>query len=163
MSHPPHPPRIDNSTLGEEYRLCSSSLCSFLRPAVNSSLFGPYILLSTLLSNALSLWSTLNTRGQDSRQYRTTGKIIFLYILIFKIFAQQRRRQKVLGWMVASVTRIQSAHNFLLNQFWFVTVIPTYLNWYSFKRSVCYIYVQILTSILVLRHRHIPSFLYTYF
>jgi hypothetical protein len=40
--------------LGEEYKLWSSSLCSFLRPPVSSSLFGPNILLNTLFSNTLT-------------------------------------------------------------------------------------------------------------
>jgi hypothetical protein len=48
---------------------------------VTSSLFGPNILLSTLFSNTLSLWSPLNVRDQISHPYRTTGKIIVLYIL----------------------------------------------------------------------------------
>ncbi|PNF17661.1 hypothetical protein B7P43_G07332 [Cryptotermes secundus] len=34
--------------VGEEYKLWSSSLCSFLQPPVTSSLFGPNILLNTL-------------------------------------------------------------------------------------------------------------------
>jgi hypothetical protein len=37
--------------LGEEYKLWSSSLCSFLHPPVTLSLFGPNILLNTLFSN----------------------------------------------------------------------------------------------------------------
>jgi hypothetical protein len=41
--------------LGEEYKLWSSSFCSFLQPPVTSSLFDPNILLSTLFSNTLSL------------------------------------------------------------------------------------------------------------
>jgi hypothetical protein len=39
--------------------------------------------------------------------YRTTGKIIVLYIVIYD-FRQQMRRQKFQDWMVASITRIQS-------------------------------------------------------
>jgi hypothetical protein len=46
--------------LGEEYKLWSSSLCSFLQLSVTSSLFGPNILLNTLFSNTLSLCSSLN-------------------------------------------------------------------------------------------------------
>jgi hypothetical protein len=40
------------------------------------------ILLSTLFSNTLSLYSSLNVKDQVSHPYRTTGKIIVLYILI---------------------------------------------------------------------------------
>jgi hypothetical protein len=43
MPCPSHPLII----LGEEYKLCSSSLCSFLEPPVTSSLSGPNILLSS--------------------------------------------------------------------------------------------------------------------
>jgi hypothetical protein len=68
---------------GEQYKLGSSSLCSFLQAPSTSSLFGPNILLSTLFPNTLSLCSSLNVRDQVSHPYRTTGKIIVLYILIF--------------------------------------------------------------------------------
>jgi hypothetical protein len=42
--------------LGQEYKLCSSSLCSFLQPPVTLSLLGPNILLSTLFSNTLNAY-----------------------------------------------------------------------------------------------------------
>jgi hypothetical protein len=57
--------------VAEEYKLWSSSLCSFLQSPVTSSLFGPNILLNTL-----SLCSSLNVRHKVSHPYRTTGKII---------------------------------------------------------------------------------------
>jgi hypothetical protein len=60
-------------------------LCSFLRPAVTPSLFGPDV-LSTLFSNTLSLCSSLNARGHVSHPHSTTGNIIVLYIVIFKLF-----------------------------------------------------------------------------
>jgi hypothetical protein len=39
-------------TVGEDYKLWSSPLCSFLQSPVTSSLFCPNILLSALFSNA---------------------------------------------------------------------------------------------------------------
>jgi hypothetical protein len=47
------------------------------------SLRSKYLILNTLFSNTLSLCSFLNIRDQVSHPYRTTGKIIVLYILIF--------------------------------------------------------------------------------
>jgi hypothetical protein len=61
--------------LGEEYKLWSSSLCSFLERPVTSFLFGPNILFSTLFSNTLSPYSFLNVRDQVSHP---TGKTVVL-------------------------------------------------------------------------------------
>ena len=69
---------------GEEYRWLSSSLCSLPHSSVTMSLSGPNILLRTLFSNTLSLHSSINVSGQSLHPYKTTGKIIVLYILIFK-------------------------------------------------------------------------------
>jgi hypothetical protein len=82
--------------LGKQYKLWSSSLCSFLRPPIISSRFGPNILLNTVFSNTLSLCSSsLNVTDQVSHPYRTTGKIILLstHILIFT-FLDGRREDK---------------------------------------------------------------------
>jgi hypothetical protein len=62
---------------GEEHKLRSSSLCSFLQPPITSSLFSSNIVLRTLFSNTLSLCYSLNVRDQASHPYRTTGKIKF--------------------------------------------------------------------------------------
>ena len=75
---------ITRKILGEEYRSLSSSLCNLLHSLFTSSPLGPNILLSTLFSNTLTLHSSLNISDQVSHPYKTTGKIIVLYILIFK-------------------------------------------------------------------------------
>ena len=84
MPRPSHSSHFITRTLsGEEYRSLSSSLCSFLCYLVTSSLIGPNIFLNTLFSNTLNLRSSLNVSDQVSHPYKTTGKIIVLYILVF--------------------------------------------------------------------------------
>jgi hypothetical protein len=63
-----------------------------------------------------------------------------------------RRRRKVLHLMVPSITRIQSSLNFLWIEFWFVTVVPKYLDCDTFQ-MMCLLYLSIcifLYSIYVL-------------
>jgi len=56
---------------GETYKLWSSSLCSLLQSPTAFSLLGPNILLSTLFSNTLALFSSFNVRDKASRPYKT--------------------------------------------------------------------------------------------
>ena len=76
-------PRI---IVGEEYRTLSSSSYTFLYSPVTLSLLRPNILLNTLFSNTLSLCSSLSVSDQVSHQYKTTGKIIVLYIYFLIFF-----------------------------------------------------------------------------
>jgi hypothetical protein len=62
--------------LGEEYKILSYSLCSFLHSPVTSSLLGPNVLLNSLFSNILSLRSSLSVRDQVSHPYKTTGNTV---------------------------------------------------------------------------------------
>jgi hypothetical protein len=73
--------------------------------SITSSLLGPNILFSTLFSNSLSLCSSFNVRDQVSHPYKTTGRIMGLYVLTFT-FLDNRREDKRLKWKVASVARI---------------------------------------------------------
>jgi hypothetical protein len=81
--------------LGDECKLQSSPLCSFLHPPIASSLHGSNILLSTFYTNTLSLFSSLNVRDQISRPYIITGKIIVLCIFTFL----DSRREDNMVWM----------------------------------------------------------------
>ena len=74
---------ITRKIFGEEYRL-SSLVCIFLHLPATLSLLDPNILLSTLFWNTHSLRSSLKVSDQVSHPYKTGGKIIVLYILIFK-------------------------------------------------------------------------------
>jgi len=69
---------ITQKVLGEQYRSLSCSLCSFLHSLVTSSLLGPNMLLNTLISNTLSLSSSLIVSDQVSHPYKATGKIVLL-------------------------------------------------------------------------------------
>jgi hypothetical protein len=51
---------------------------------LHTSLLGPNILLNILFSNTLSLRSSIDVSDQVSHPYKPTGKVIVLYILIFK-------------------------------------------------------------------------------
>jgi len=83
MPYPSHSSRFDHlNNIGWRYRSLSSSLCSFLHSLVTASLLGPNI-LNTLFSNTLSLHSPLSVSDQVSHPFRTSGKIMVLYILIF--------------------------------------------------------------------------------
>jgi len=62
---------------GEKYTSWNFSLCSFHHSRVTSPLLSPNILLSTLLSNTLSLRSYLDARNKFSHLNKTRGKMRF--------------------------------------------------------------------------------------
>ena len=84
MSRPSHSSRFYHPhNIGWAVQIIKSSLlCNFLHLPVTPSLLALNILLNTLFSNTLSLRSSLNVSDQVSHPYKTTGKIIVLYILI---------------------------------------------------------------------------------
>jgi hypothetical protein len=50
---------------------------------VTSYLLGPNILVSTVFSDILSLYSFVNVTGKISHTYQTTGKIIVYTLFIY--------------------------------------------------------------------------------
>jgi hypothetical protein len=91
---PPHSPwlYLPNNNWGwvQNMKLLTVQLPPF---SSYFNLFGPNILLRTLFSNTFSLCSSLNVRDQISHPYKTTGRIIVLYILTFT-FLDSRREDK---------------------------------------------------------------------
>jgi hypothetical protein len=76
---------ITRTKLGEVYNPLSSSLCSFLHYSITLFDLSPNILLITLLSNSLSVCSSLIVSDHVLHSYSTIGKNLILHIVMFKI------------------------------------------------------------------------------
>jgi hypothetical protein len=129
MSFPSHPPWLDHSNkFCEGHNLWSFSLCSFLQPPIISSFFGPNIFVSTLFSNTLSLHSFLNIRDQVYCSYKTTGKIILMYILIFSfLYSKQKdKRFQIKHSQALSKFKLLIISSWVI--FWFVIVVSKYFH-----------------------------------
>jgi hypothetical protein len=150
--HLPHPHWLDNSN----YTWWRVQIMQFLIMQFSTLLSlhpsSVHIVLSILFSNTLSLCSSLIVRHQVSHPYRTTGKIKVLDILIFRLF-DSKQKETVLGWMVASITWVQSPLNFILKQILMLLLIPKYLNCDIFL-IICYFSIPILVinHLLALNH-----------
>ena len=113
---------------GEEYRSLSSSVHSFLHSPVTSSLLGPTILLSTLFSYTLSLFSSLHMTDQISHPYKTSNKIIVLFILLFIFLGikLQGRRFCTKWWQAFPDFNLFWLSSWI--EFWCVRFVPKFLS-----------------------------------
>jgi hypothetical protein len=79
-------------------------------------LLGPHMILSTLFSNTLSIRSSLIVSDQVSHPYKTTSKIIVLYILIFTFLDSKVEDKTFCTECLASISLLHSVFNFFLNR-----------------------------------------------
>jgi hypothetical protein len=119
----------------QRVHITKHSSCSFL--SCHFIHFSPDILISTLFVYSLTLCPSLHVRDQVSHPCKTRGKIMVSCILISYIFRQQVR-QKVLNWIVPSITWIQ---------------FPDESN----LHSTCFILASFLTYSSIWRGRHHDS------
>jgi len=93
MLRPSHPSLFDhlnNIWLGIQ-------IIKLLQSPGTSPLLGPNIFLSNLFSNILSLCSSFSVRDQLLQPYKTTDKIIILYVLIFMFMYSKLENKKLLA------------------------------------------------------------------
>ena len=132
---------ITRKILSEQYRSLSFSLCSFLHSPVTSSLLDPNILLNPLFSNTLSLRSSLKVSDQVPHPYKKTGKMIVLYISIFKLWDSKMEDKRL------CTERYQAFPEFippLISSpiaFWSVKAVPNYLNCSTFSKELLSIFI----------------------
>jgi hypothetical protein len=119
---------------GKQYKLWRSLLCNFLHLLLFYT-----SLAQVFFSAPCSYISSIQ---------KLQAKLYSFIYSNFCVFRQQMRRQKVLNWMVASITQIELLLISTWIKFWFVTVIPKYVNFAVFSKDLRYLYVVISPCIL---------------
>jgi hypothetical protein len=135
LSCPPHMPR--------GHRSYCSSLCSILHCCYLVPLRPKYLPQPTF---------SLNVTNHISHPYEIDRQNYYSVHLNLYIFGYQTGRQKTLYQMIASIAWVQCALNFFQSGILNFLIFDMF---YTFKQFITYLYVVILSFILILRHKHI--------
>jgi hypothetical protein len=138
MPCPSHTPSLDHSNYTwRRVQVMKLLIMQFSPTSCHfSSLRAKYFTQHHVHSRTLSLCSSFNVREQVSHPYKTKGKIIVLYSLIF-MFLDSRREDK--GFWTEWYQVLPKFSLFLISswiKFWFVTVVPKYLNCATFSKHL---------------------------
>ena len=118
---------ITRIIFGEEYRSLSSSLCSFLHSRYLVPLWPKYSPQHPI-SNTLSLHSSLTVSNQVSHPYKTTGKMIVLYILISTFLCIKLEDKRFCTKWYQAFPDISLLLISSWIEFWVDKVVPKYLK-----------------------------------
>jgi hypothetical protein len=148
---PPYPPEFNHpSSIRWRIQAVNFIIMQF-SPRSAFLLLGPNI-LNTLFSKTLSQYSSLKVRDQVSHPCSTAGKIRVVYNLIFSVFWYDTGREKILDWIIVSISWIESTLDFIMMSFRFVSVVRKYLNFATF----------LIDSLAILMFRFCPKFWWRY-
>jgi hypothetical protein len=100
------------------------------------------ILLSTLFLDTLSLCSSLSVRDQVSHSYRIAGKIVVSCILIFKFLDSRWEDKRFWTEWYQALPEFGLLLMSSWMKFWFVTVVPKYLNRSTFSKHLLSIFMS---------------------
>lgn len=103
--------------------------------------------------NIFNLCSFLSTRHQVSNSYKIIVKIIILNILIFMFLDSKQKNRRI--WTTQQKPFPTSDLLITLQmQFWFVIVLPKYMNYATLPKDIfsTYFYFTIMSCNLVIRH-----------
>jgi hypothetical protein len=147
--------------VGEEYRSLSPSLWSFQHSPVTSSLLGPNIILNTLFSMIFSLIPYLNVSDQVSHPYKTTGKIIFLYILIFKFLDSKIEDKRFFTewWQALSDFNLHVIYSWIEFSFFKVFFFQIFELFHSSKGTIINFHSVTSSCSLISRPDHVLRFI----